>query len=174
MICPRWAGVMGWGEHDFFIPRERTATPENSKSAVTSTTMRPRISPRRILRRQLGQRRRAAPSRSSRRACRAADRGPGAATPRCRCGMRAHHRIDAEQIDAAQQERDHRRRQVAAAGEAAGGDAGAVFELRQDRRQRRRRRPRRPRRPSARCRAAGRACSERGAVDQLGGAEPFR
>src|SRR5712671_5600785 len=42
---------------------------------------------------------------------------------------RAHDRIDAQQIDAAQQERDHRRRQVAAAGETAGGDAGAIFEL---------------------------------------------
>src|SRR2546421_6544177 len=41
---------------------------------------------------------------------------------------RAHDRIDAEQIDAAQQERDHRRRQVAAAREAARRDPGAGFE----------------------------------------------
>src|SRR5437762_4190817 len=42
---------------------------------------------------------------------------------------RAQDRVDAEQIDPAQQERDHAGRQVATAGEPAGGDAGAVFEL---------------------------------------------
>ena len=48
---------------------------------------------------------------------------------------RAHHRIDAEQIGPAQQKRDHTRWQIAAPGQTAGGDTGAVFELGEDRRQ---------------------------------------
>ena len=39
----------------------------------------------------------------------------------------AHDRINAQQIDPTQQERDHRRRQIAAAGEPARGDRGAIL-----------------------------------------------
>ena len=87
---------------------------------------------------------------------------------------RAHHRVDAEQVDAAQQERDHGRRQVAAAGQAASRDAGAVFELRQDRRQRVAADRVDRAGPALAVERPGRLFGERGAVDQLGGAEPCR
>ena len=83
---------------------------------------------------------------------------------------RRHHAVDAGERHAAQDERHHRRRQVEALGEAAGGDDAAVARLRErvgervaaDRVDRRR--------PALLLqRLAGRA--QLGAVDDLGGAE---
>src|SRR5215468_2422037 len=60
------------------------------------------------------------------------DPRPGGLAPR----LRAHHRIDAEQFDATQQERDYRDREIVAACEPAGGNAGIVLELSQHCRER--------------------------------------
>ena len=55
----------------------------------------------------------------------AGEPGPGLLAPR----LRAHHGIDAQQIDPAQQEGDHRRLQLGPARKTAGRHRGVVFEL---------------------------------------------
>ncbi len=165
------SGSFGGVPHHVSPTREHA---QNSRPlcALRSMTVRPRNSPLRM---------RGASSGNSasgtvsviRSSVRAADRGqppPGLDAQL----ERAHHRIDAEQIDAAQQERDHRRRQVAAAGEAAGRDAGAIFELRQDRRQGGAADRVDRAGPALAVERPRRRLRQLGALDELGGAEPFR
>src|SRR6266436_1217655 len=84
---------------------------------------------------------------------------------------RTHHRIDPEQVDAAQQERNHRGRQIAAAGEATDGDTRAIFELGQDRRQGGAANRVDGTGPAFAVERARRLCGEARAVDQIGGAQ---